>query len=74
MPSSQDSATKSIRLHLAARNRPASWLAERLGVSPFWVSRRMSGATTWDVDDLDRIAIVFETSLDGLLADAEAVA
>lgn len=77
MPSittSQQTATKAIRLRLVARDKNQQWLADELGESPFWVSRRMSGTTKWDVDDLDRIAMVFGTSLDGLMATATAVA
>jgi transcriptional regulator with XRE-family HTH domain len=74
MQSSQAAATKAIRLHLAARDKRQAWLAEQLGVSPFWLSRRMSGTKTFDVEDLDRIADVFGTTLDALLSSAKAVA
>jgi transcriptional regulator with XRE-family HTH domain len=74
MQSSQEAAVKAIRLHLAARNKRQTWLALELGVSPFWLSRRMSGEKTFDVDELDRIAAVFDTTIDGLLASAKAVA
>lgn len=74
MQSTQSAAAKGIRLLLAARGVRQSWLAEKLGVSVFWLSRRMSGATTFNVDDLDRIAVVFGTTLDGLLEASEAVA
>lgn len=72
--SSKDAATKAIRLHLAARGKKQTWLADALGESPFWLSRRMTGAITWDVDELDRIAQVFDTTLDQLLTDSQAVA
>lgn len=74
MQSSQVAAETAIRLHLAARKRSQRWLAAELGVSPFWVSRRMSGSKTFDVDELDRIAAVFGVDLDRMLASAEAVA
>lgn len=74
MQTSQSAAAKGIRLHLAARNKRQAWLAEQLGVSPFWLSRRLSGTTTFDVEDLDRIAAVFGTTIEGLLASSKAVA
>lgn len=74
MQGTQQSAEKAIRLHLAAMKRSQVWLAEQLNVSQFWVGRRMTGAVTFNVDDLDRIAAVFGKTFDQLLADAEAVA
>ena len=68
MQDSQTAATKAIRLHLAALNKKQTWLAGELGVSPFWVSRRMSGAVNFDVEDLDRIAAALGTTLFDLLA------
>lgn len=74
MQDSQTAATKAIRLLLAAHNRKQAWLASELGETPFWLSRRMSGSITFNVEDLDRIAAVFGIQLDGLLATADAVA
>lgn len=74
MRSTQHDAEKAIRILLAARNERQLWLAEQLGVSVFWLSRRMSGSIAFNVDDLDRIAAVFGKTLDELLATAEVVA
>jgi len=74
MQDTQSASAKAIRLHLAARNKTQTWLANQLGESAFWMSRRMTGAKTFNVDELDRIAGVFNTTLDGLLASSEAVA
>jgi hypothetical protein len=73
MQSSQTTAEKAIRLHLAARKKNQAWLAARLGESAFWVGRRMSGVVLFDVGDLDRIAAVFGVDLDDLLAAADAI-
>lgn len=73
MQSTQDAAAKAIRLLLAARDRRQTWLAKELGVSPFWLSRRMLGEITFDVDDLDRISTVFGITIDELLQTAKAV-
>ena len=73
MQSSQTTAEKAIRLHLAARKKNQAWLADQLGESAFWVGRRMSGAVAFDLTDLDRIARVFSVTLDELLAAADAV-
>lgn len=72
--SSQAAAEKAVRLLLAARRKTQAWLAAQIGETPFWISRRMSGKKTFNVDDLDRIAGVFDLTLDGLLATADAVA
>jgi len=74
MQDSQSAATKAIRLHLAAINKKQTWLAAQLGVSAFWISRRMSGAVNFDLEDLDRIATALGTTLADLLADAEKIA
>ena len=71
MQDSQTAATKAIRLHLAAKDKKQTWLAAQIGESPFWLSRRMSGAVNFDFDDMDRIAAAFGTDLLGLLADAD---
>lgn len=71
MQDSQTAATKAIRLHLAAINKKQTWLAVELGVSPFWLSRRMSGEVNFDLDGLDRIARTLGTTLVALLEDAE---
>lgn len=73
MQSSQTSAEKAIRLHLAARKKNQTWLADELGESAFWIGRRMSGAVMFNLDDLDRIATVFGVTLDELLAAADAI-
>lgn len=73
MQSTQHNAAMGIRLQLAALNKRQTWLAQQLGESPFWVSRRMSGVKNFDVDDLDRIAAVFGMTLEALLASAKAL-
>jgi len=74
MQSSQSTAELSIRLKLAEINKSQTWLAAQIGVSPFYISRRMKGVQKFTVDDLDAIARVFKTDLAGLLATAKAVA
>lgn len=74
MQDTQTAAAKAVRLHLAARHQTQTWLARQLDESPFWLSRRMTGAKTFNVEELDRIASVLGTTLDGLIASAEAIA
>ena len=74
MQGTQHAAVKAIRLHLAAINKSQVWLADQLGVSQFYIGRRMTGAVTFNVEDLDRIAEVFGRTTDQLLADSQAVA
>ena len=73
MRSTQDAVTTAIRLHLAARNKTQGWLADRLGRSAFWVTRRMTGDVSFDANSLDDIAGVFGLSVAELLAVADAV-
>lgn len=73
MQSTQHTAAMGIRLQLAAIDKRQTWLAQQLGESPFWVSRRMSGVKNFDVEDLDRIAAVFGMTLEALLASAKAI-
>lgn len=65
---------RSIRLHLAAKKRTQVWLAEQLGVSQFWIGRRMNSATIFNVEEIDRIAEAFGITFEQLLADSQAVA
>lgn len=74
MQGTQVAAVKAIRLHLAAKNMSQAQLAARIGKSPFWLGRRMNSQIAFDVESLDCIASVFDTTLGRLLADAEAVA
>lgn len=74
MQDTQSAAVKAIRLHLAARNQSQTWLARQIDESPFWLSRRMTGTKTFNVDELDRIAAVFGLGLDELVQSAEAIA
>ncbi len=72
--SSQSLAEKCIRIRLASRGMSQSWLAEAAGMSPFYLSRRMTRGQKFSTDDLDRIAEVFGTDLGGLLDPVRAVA
>lgn len=73
MRSTQEAATTAIRLHLAARNKTQSWLAEKLKRSVFWIGRRMSGDVLFDSNTLDEIARVFGVTVAELLSAADAV-
>lgn len=74
MQDTNSAIVRSVRLHLAAKRRTQVWLAEQLGVSQFWIGRRMTGSTIFNVEEVDRIATAFGTTFEQLLADAEAVA
>lgn len=67
MQSSQITAEQAIRLILAAHKKSQSWLADQVNESPFWVTRRLNGIVNFDLEDLDRIAAVFNTDVPGLL-------
>lgn len=73
MQDAQTTATKAIRLQLAAIDKPQAWLAAEVGETPFWLSRRMSGKKVWDVMDLESVAQVFGLNYLELLASADAI-
>jgi transcriptional regulator with XRE-family HTH domain len=62
-----DGAAEEIRVVMARRRMSGRQLAQRLGVSANWVSLRMSGAQTINLNDLDRIATVLEVQAVDLL-------
>jgi len=70
MQESRSVVIKAIRLHLAARNKKQPWLSARLGRSDFWLSRRMSGAVSFKVEELEEVAFVFGRTLPELIIDA----
>lgn len=74
MQDAQSAIVKSVRLHLAAKKKTQVWLAAQLGVSQFWVGRRMNNSTIFTVEDVDRVAEALGISFERLLADADAVA
>lgn len=73
MPSTQELAVKGIRLHLAARQKSQDWLATQIGVSAFYVNRRMKSETNFDTDDLDVISRAFGIGLDELLTASDLI-
>lgn len=60
-------AAEEIRVHLARRRMSASELARRTGMKQSTLARRMTGATAFDLDDLERIADVLGVQVADLL-------
>lgn len=56
-----------IKYHLFIRNKSQNWLAKQLGWSINKLSRRMTGKTSFDIDELDAIAGTFGIEFDDLL-------
>ena len=71
-----ESVASEIRAEMGRRGITQSILAERLQLSPLWVSRRLSpGATRrtpLSLDDLDRIAAVLDVPVSALLGAVKA--
>lgn len=67
-----DRVRLSLRVELARRNWNATQLAERVGVSDMWVSRRMRGLTDFTVSDLDRVADALDVPVEVLLGERAA--
>lgn len=70
---SATAATSSIRAEAARRNLSQRELAEHLGISQAALSRRMSGANPWDLDELDRLASLFGMDARDLIPERSAV-
>lgn len=58
-----------VRVLLARHGRTQAELAEHLGLSAFAISRRMTGAITWDIDELQQVATYFDVSVRDLLPE-----
>jgi len=59
-----------IRVAMTRRRMTGARLAAELGVSATWVSYRLNGQVTLDLNDLDRIAAVLEVSVAELIPGA----
>uniref|UniRef100_UPI00397CE477 helix-turn-helix domain-containing protein n=1 Tax=Nocardia sp. A7 TaxID=2789274 RepID=UPI00397CE477 len=64
-----DKVTANVRALFARHNVSAARVSDVLGWSQAYMSRRMSGKTAWDIEDLDAIALMFEVPLESLTAD-----
>lgn len=56
-----------IRVLLARHGRTQADLADHLGLSAFAVSRRMTGAITWDIGELQQVAVWFGVTVHDLI-------
>jgi transcriptional regulator with XRE-family HTH domain len=62
-----DQAAEELRALLARRRMSGRDLAKRLGVSPSWVSYRLTGTTEIGLNDLQRIAEALDVQVVDLL-------
>lgn len=72
MGTTQVAAETAIRVRLAEQRKSQRWLSEVLGVSPYWLSRRMSGKKSFTTDDLDVIADALGTDFVSLMSGVAA--
>jgi transcriptional regulator with XRE-family HTH domain len=56
-----------VRNELRAQVRTAAWLADQLGVSEMWISRRIRGIQAFDLNDVERIAAALVVPVGRLL-------
>ena len=56
-----------IKYHLFIRNKSQNWLAKQLGWNINKLSRRMTGKTSFNVDEIDAIAGTFGIGFEDLL-------
>lgn len=64
---------EAVRAEAARRRVPQRSIAEALGTSQQSVSRRMSGETPFDVEEIHSLAESFGVSFASLIPDANAV-
>lgn len=62
-----DAVAKEIRVALIRADLKQAQLAERMGVSEMWVSRRLRGAQPIDLNDLQRFAEALQVAVPDLL-------
>lgn len=62
-----DAVAKEIRIALIRADLKQAQLAERMGVSEMWVSRRLRGAQPIDLNDLQRFAEALNVPVTTLL-------
>ena len=62
------SITTEIQSRLDAEQRSRSWLADRLGISKSAISRKMSGATDFTVDEFLAVASALNVDAGNLIA------
>lgn len=67
MQSTQDLAAIGIRYRLFARQLSQRWLSDKLGWSVAKLQRRLQGAPTFKLDEIDRIAGIFGLTVGELL-------
>gem|GEM_PF-4601123 len=67
----EDDVASNVRAEAARRRWSGRRLAAELGVSPAWVSTRMSGARHWRLADIDLIATAWGMDPLQLLARRE---
>lgn len=65
-----DLVAEEIRALLARRRMSGRQLANALGVSPSWVSYRLTGTQPIDLNDLERIATVLNVPAERLMPQA----
>lgn len=67
MNSTAETIQAGIKYQLFVRSKSQNWLAKQLGWSINKLSRRMTGKTSFDIDELDAIAGTFGIEFDDLL-------
>ncbi len=63
----REQTAEEIRVLLARRRVSGVWLADQMGKSQSYVSRRLNADLSFDVDDLELIAQVLDTTVERLL-------
>lgn len=63
----RERTAEEIRALLARRKMSATQLARHMGISQAYIWRRLSGETAFDLDDLEKIAVILDVEVTNLL-------
>lgn len=66
MSNAQTTVVAGIRYRLFVAKKTSKWLADQIGVSVFWLSRRFAGKPAFRVNELEQIAEALGTDFESL--------
>lgn len=66
-----DRVASEVRAEMARQRKSQRWVAEQMGVSQVYLSRRLSGRVDLGITDVERIAAVLAIPFDRLMQNGE---
>lgn len=62
-----DVVSAHVTAWLETNERSQAWLARRMDVGTVWLNRRLTGRTSWSVNDLMHVAAALDVDVDKLV-------